>query len=101
MLTEREKAGILVVEAALSSVALLSELSVLKHCAAQRAGDVAREADLALGQGLAAVLATDVVGADIIIRDHGRSHEHAPSLVQDNLVASPLLPLLELSPDTL
>lgn len=97
MLTEREKAGTRVVEAALSSVAPPSELSVLKHCAAQRAGDVAREADLALGQGLAAVPAMGAVGADTITRDHDRSHEHDPSLAQDNLVALLLLPLSELS----
>ena len=101
MLTERGKAGIRVVEAALSSVALPSELSVLKRCAAQRAGDVAREADLALGQGLVAVPATDVVGADTTARDHGRSREHVQNLAQGNLVAWLPLPLLELSPDTL
>jgi hypothetical protein len=101
VLTERGKAGILVVEAALSLVALLSELLVLKPCVAQRAGDVAREADLALGPGLAVDLVTLVVGAGITVRDHGRNHEHAPSLAQDSSVGLPLSLLWELLPDTL
>jgi hypothetical protein len=101
VLTEREKVGILVVEAARSLVALLSELLVLKLCAEQRAGDVAREADLALGPGLAVDLVTRVVGADTTVRDHGQSHEHVPSLAQDSLVALLLLPLSELLPGTL
>jgi len=101
VLIERRKVGIQVDEAAPSLVALLLELLVLKHSAAQRAGDVAREADLALGQGLAAVLATGAVGASTTARDHDRSHEHAPSLAQDSLVGLLLLPLLELSPGTL
>ena len=98
---ERGKAAILVAEVALSLVALLSEPLVLKLCAAQRAGDVAREADLALGQGLAVDLVTRVVGADITTRDHDRSREHAPSLARDNLEALLLLPLSELSLGTL
>ena len=101
MLTERGKAGIRVVEAALSSVALPSELSVLKRCAAQRAGDVAREADLDLGQGLVVVLGTDDVGADTTARDHDRSRERVQNLAQGNLVGWLLSPLLELLPDTL
>jgi hypothetical protein len=94
-LTAKEKAVILVVEAALLSVALLLELLVLKHYAAQRAGDVVREADLALGQGLAVDLVRHDAGADIA-RDHGRSHEHVPSLVPGNL--ADLLLLLPLEP---
>jgi hypothetical protein len=101
VLIEREKAGILVVAVALSLVALLSELLVLKLCAAQRAGDVAPEADPALGQDLAVDLAIRVVGADIIARDHDQSHEHAPSLAQDNLEGLLLSPLSELLQDTL
>jgi hypothetical protein len=101
VLTGRGKAETLVVEAARSLVALLSELLVLKPCVAQRAGDVAQEVDLALGQGLAVDLVTRVVGADIIARDHGRSREHAPSLAQDNLEGLLLSPLSELLPDTL
>jgi hypothetical protein len=101
VLIAREKAETQVVEAARSSVALLSELLVMKLCVAQRAGDVAPEADPALGQDLAVDLAIRVVGADTTARDHGQSHEHAPSLAQDNLEGLLLSPLSELLPDTL
>jgi hypothetical protein len=101
VLTERGKAGIQVVAAAPSLVALLSELLVLKLCAAQRAGDVALEADLAPGPGLAVDLVTRVVGADTTAQDRAQSHGHVPSLAQDNLEGLLLSPLSELWPDTL
>ena len=101
VLIERGKVGIPVVAVALLLVVLMSELLALRPCAAQRAGEVAREADLALGQDPAAVLGMGVVGAGTTTRDHDRSHEHAPSLAHDNLVGLLLLPLYELSPATL
>jgi len=84
-------------------VALPLELLVLKRCAAQRAGDVALEADLApaRGQGLAVALAKHDAGVDTIAQGHDQSREHVPSLAQDNLEDLLLSPLLELSPDML